>query len=607
LPSGLLLVLEQDPYAKTVGVVSVVRGGASADPPGAEGLAHLVEHLTFRAVDASPEKTLPLVSPPDKPNIHATRRERLIHHAAALVNGLTSPDAITFYEFAPSGRLPWLLDLEAARLTDPLAGIDQSIVALERKTIASEHELRDDPRSGQWASRQFFPMLFPSGHPYARAVDGTSKSRARLTLAEAHAFVTENFRPERMTLLVTAPTAAITLKSIVDQLPKSLVGDKNHPVKRPSTTEGPDVQNAPHASVLRLPSPLPVPQLWIGWTLPGLWGIHGPSEALLARWVQQDMNLEYLRQEDLFSDAGAWDGMELPDAPLPVSNVAIKKLPTGLTVIVASRRAASATAWLGFRGGYADSDPPLLLELALRTRPDAVDAAKVGALADRGATRDASIDILEFRPKDLTPALDLLFKKATAPVQKWPTRDDLDRMLAYVNADVDSASEKAAQAFGHTLFGDHPLARLVVKSDLARITRSDVDSWVGHVHNLRNAALVVVGDVNVDDVMKQAMELSRKVGAPTWVDAIPAIPAPVLRPVAREQISTVVTPRAGALTDVRLGCLLPGMAVRDRPAYEMLRLAMQERLSTAMRFERGEGYGVNVNLETVQCNRNERT
>jgi hypothetical protein len=39
----------------------------------------------------------------------------------------------------------------------------------------------------------------------------------------------------------------------------------------------------------------------------------------------------------------------------------------------------------------------------------------------------------------------------------------------------------------------------------------------------------------------------------------------------------------------------------------MLRLAMQERLSTAMRFERGEGYGVNVNLETEQCNRNERT
>lgn len=227
LPSGLVVVLEQDFYAKTAGVVSVIRGGASADPPGAEGLAHLVEHLTFRAVDAVPEKPLPLSASALAPRV--SRRERLIHHAATVVNGLTSPDAMTFYEFAPPTRLPWLIELEAARLIDPLAGIDQAILAIERRTIASEHELRDDPRSGQWASRQLFPLLFPSGHPYARAVDGTSKSRSLLTLAQAHAYVSENFRPERMTLLVTAPSATITLKEVIDRLPKALVGGKGHP------------------------------------------------------------------------------------------------------------------------------------------------------------------------------------------------------------------------------------------------------------------------------------------------------------------------------------------------------------------------------------------
>jgi len=52
--------------------------------------------------------------------------------------------------------------------------------------------------------------------------------------------------------------------------------------------------------------------------------------------------------------------------------------------------------------------------------------------------------------------------------------------------------------------GENPLARLVVKSDLARITRSDVDSWVARVHNLRNAALIVVGDVKADEVVEYA-------------------------------------------------------------------------------------------------------
>ena len=70
----------------------------------------------------------------------------------------------------------------------------------------------------------------------------------------------------------------------------------------------------------------------------------------------------------MFTDAASWDPMELPGTRSPVSNVVTKKLSTGLTVIVARRRAAAVTAWLGFHGGYADVDPPLAVELALRIR-----------------------------------------------------------------------------------------------------------------------------------------------------------------------------------------------------------------------------------------------
>jgi hypothetical protein len=355
-------------------------------------------------------------------------------------------------------------------------------------------------------------------------------------------------------LLVTAPTASTTLSAIIDRLPKSLVGDKRHPVKRQPALEGPEVQTAAASSVLRLSSPLPLPQLWIGWALPGFWGAYGASEDLLVRWVQQDLDLDYLRQEDphirnvrtslvpglraaalmvrvlvdpeadpervrqivagrveslwtrasrhqallerlkavfdaelilneppqleralaqaeaaafmpqpvlyadrmaqindivptelakfaykhlaqnhhrailctpgdvgqsahqighaastepggdtLFANAAAWDELELPDPLSPVTSGAVKLLPTGLTVIVARRQAASTTAWVAFRGGYADADPPLLLEVALRARPDATDAAKHGALTDRGATRDTSIEVVEFRPSDMAP------------------------------------------------------------------------------------------------------------------------------------------------------------------------------------------------------------
>jgi zinc protease len=232
LPSGLLIVVEQDPHATAVGVVAVVHGGSSADPQGKEGLAHLVEHLTYRGVDATAEAPLPL-STAAHASSHETRWEKLIRYAATGTNGMTSHDSISFFEFGPPTRLRWLLDVEAARLAAPLAGVDEGAVSLERQVISSENELRDDPRMGSWATRQLYPLLFSASHPYGRPVSGTAASRAGLTLADARAYVAQNFHPERITLLVTAPPVTITPEAIAEHLPAALVGDAKHPVKRP--------------------------------------------------------------------------------------------------------------------------------------------------------------------------------------------------------------------------------------------------------------------------------------------------------------------------------------------------------------------------------------
>jgi predicted Zn-dependent peptidase len=304
--------------------------------------------------------------------------------------------------------------------------------------------------------------------------------------------------------------------------------------------------------------------------------------------------------DDTFTAAAGWDPMELPGTPVPIREIVTKKLSTGLTVIVARLHTAATTALLAFRGGYADASPPLLVEMALRTRPDAVEAPKAHALSGRGATRDASIESLEFRPGDLGPALRLLFLKATAPVQSWPPQDGLARMLAPLAANEDPASLKAHMAFTHALFGDHPYSHTVNKSDLSKVTRSDVEAWVGRVHNLRNAALVVVGDVDPDTVAGYAENLSRNMKTPDWVEPLPEIPGPLLKPASGETATAVLTPREGALVDVMVGCLLPQSTAADRPYYRLLRLAVQERLNDALRVQRGEGYGVDVGLEDLR-------
>src|SRR4051812_16952422 len=46
-PSGLRLVVHEDPQASRVAMDVSYRVGATDEPEGKEGLAHLVEHLTF--------------------------------------------------------------------------------------------------------------------------------------------------------------------------------------------------------------------------------------------------------------------------------------------------------------------------------------------------------------------------------------------------------------------------------------------------------------------------------------------------------------------------------------------------------------------------------
>ncbi len=302
----------------------------------------------------------------------------------------------------------------------------------------------------------------------------------------------------------------------------------------------------------------------------------------------------------LIAGAEAWNGAELGPLLPRAARIQTVKTTTGLTVVTLPRPGRAAVAWLAFRGGYADGTPPLLVELALRARPDATQAPTLDILPGRGATRDLSFDLVEFRPERLDEALTLLFAKATAAVNSWPSREELTRLLAPVAAAEVAQQQQAQAAFARALFGDHRDAHLVTAGDLDKVTRSDVDAWIGRVHNLRNGALVVVGDIDPVRVARAAEVLSKANPSPAWVAEIPTPRAPPLRSAGGERTVSVVTARHSALVDVRLGCLLPALTVANGVADELLARAIESRLNDAIRIEQGDGYGVNVGLERLR-------
>src|SRR5512133_1056909 len=123
-PTGLRLVAYGLPHMPDVMVSASYRAGSVDDPPGKEGLAHLVEHLAYRA----------------RPGGGATLWARL-EAAGVEFDGRTGADATDFHAVGDPEQLGALLAVEADRLRDPLAGVGEEDLRREREVLVQEQAL----------------------------------------------------------------------------------------------------------------------------------------------------------------------------------------------------------------------------------------------------------------------------------------------------------------------------------------------------------------------------------------------------------------------------------------------------------------------------------
>jgi zinc protease len=254
--SGLRVVVEEDHSAPVVGVIAIVGAGSTSDPPGQEGLAHLVEHLTFRAKHAEGRSLWSLLD----------------QAGGARKNGYTSFDATAYYEFGPRDALLDLLLLEGLRLTDPLANVDDQTFAVEREVVRNELRERNetDVSGAVWA--KMLAVTYPPGHPYARPAIGSHESLSSITLEDARLFAKRHYRPANMTLLVIGD---VNLESVDKALTETLSPALNQPTNdrvvsgsrlAPGRSEPPSPP--PLTGMATVAGPVTTPELYITWSLP---------------------------------------------------------------------------------------------------------------------------------------------------------------------------------------------------------------------------------------------------------------------------------------------------------------------------------------------------
>ena len=255
LPSGLRVVVEEDRRSPVVAVVAVVGVGGSHDPAGKEGLAHVVEHLAFRARHSG------------SPSVW-TRLEQV---GAGQFNAFTSLDHTAYETVVPREALPALLKLEGLRLSSPLAGVTEQVFAVEREVV--RNELRERNETGFIG--QVFHWLqetsFPAGHPYARPVVGSHESLSQLTLADAQRFVRKNYQPENVTLVITGDVDLVAMEALLkESLPEAWHGEGLPLAVSPRLPQpAPEPPVAPKAAKLVThEAAVPSPELYLTWVLP---------------------------------------------------------------------------------------------------------------------------------------------------------------------------------------------------------------------------------------------------------------------------------------------------------------------------------------------------
>lgn len=202
LPNGLRLLVAPVPKLPLVTVMAVVDAGATAEPPGKEGIAALTVRLLLEGAAGMDGAAL------------AERFERL----GASVEASADWDAAAVTLTALSARLPDALALIRDLLRAPEFP-EREVERLKQERLAELLQQTAEPRG--LADEQFARALYEPAARYGAPAEGGAGSVRTLTRDDALAFYRMRYRPGATTLIFAgdvsmAQASAITGESFGD-------------------------------------------------------------------------------------------------------------------------------------------------------------------------------------------------------------------------------------------------------------------------------------------------------------------------------------------------------------------------------------------------------
>ncbi len=269
LPSGLRVVFQEDRTQPTVSIVSVIDVGSEGDPQGKEGIAHLVEHMCFRARHDGKTQVMDIIK-----------------GVGGVFNAYTAAERTVYITTAPKDALAGLLRIEALRMLDPVANIEDATLDIEREVVRNELRVRTETNIGNRMFQELEAMLLPEDHPGHRTGIGTHETLSSITMDDVRAFTRDHYTPAKTTIVISGDfDRAEAGRLLQEAFPPAVMtadgkllppGEKLTLVEpRPRITGEQPPLPAPSESLRRITGPVDEPTIVIGWLVPGGWRGEG--------------------------------------------------------------------------------------------------------------------------------------------------------------------------------------------------------------------------------------------------------------------------------------------------------------------------------------------
>ena len=183
-PSGLRVLFQSERTQPVIAITAVIDRGSEHDQEDMDGIAHVVEHLAFRARHGD------------------VKNWDLIKQMGGSINASTSVDWTNYMTVAPSDALIPILRIEALRMQNGLKNVTEQAVRTESEIARNELRMRYENAAVGAAWDELGNALFPEGHPYSRSTIGSHETLSNINLEKAQEFVQDNYRPEYTTIVV---------------------------------------------------------------------------------------------------------------------------------------------------------------------------------------------------------------------------------------------------------------------------------------------------------------------------------------------------------------------------------------------------------------------